>query len=208
MTEPGLGSSDSAFVDGSRLFWALPSPVHERSGSGSTHPTGYKLMRCLPHTASRPNPGNHVMLLTARANISRSKSLAPGSPRSRPLRAASGGGLRPALTAAAPGAAINHRNERTITSTSRSIPTTEEKACLDRSRLLTTMSPYKPGWSEAQSGETRRRLSSRISRSLSSGAHSATRWLHPGYRIDSEALRHVDQSDRTRPTPLTTRPAS
>src|SRR5882757_7367834 len=49
VTEPGLGSSDSAFVDGSRLFWALPSPVHERLGSGSPHPTGYKLMRCLPH---------------------------------------------------------------------------------------------------------------------------------------------------------------
>jgi hypothetical protein len=41
------------------------------------------------------------MLITTRANISRSKSLAPGSPPSRPLRAASGGGLRPALTAAA-----------------------------------------------------------------------------------------------------------
>src|ERR1700759_2095663 len=47
--ETGLGSSDSAFVDGSRLFWALPSPVHERSGFGPPHPTGYKLMRCLPH---------------------------------------------------------------------------------------------------------------------------------------------------------------
>jgi hypothetical protein len=32
------------------------------------------------------------MLITTRANISRSKSLAPGSPPSRPLRAASGGG--------------------------------------------------------------------------------------------------------------------
>jgi len=49
VTEPGLGSSDSAFVDGSRLFWALPSPVHERSGFGPPHPTGYKLMRCWPH---------------------------------------------------------------------------------------------------------------------------------------------------------------
>ena len=51
------------------------------------------------------------MLLTARANISRSKSLAPGSPRSRPLHAASGGGLRPALTVAASGAAAIHRDE-------------------------------------------------------------------------------------------------
>ena len=112
VTEPGLGSSDSAFVDGSRLFWALPSLVHERSGSGSTHPTGYKLMRCLPHTASRPNPGNHAMLVTSRANISRSKSLAPGSPWSRPLRAASGGGQRPALTAPAPDAPTQSRSGR------------------------------------------------------------------------------------------------
>jgi len=57
VTETGLGSSDSAFVDGSRLFWAFASPVHERSGFGPPHPTGYKLMRCLPHTASRPSPG-------------------------------------------------------------------------------------------------------------------------------------------------------
>ena len=54
------------------------------------------------------------------------------------------------------------RDERTITSTSRSMPTTEEKACLDRSRLLTTMSPYKPGWSEAQI-RGRHHVSSRIS---------------------------------------------
>ena len=69
VTEPGLGSSDSAFVDGSRLFWALPSPVHERSGSGSTRPTGYKLMRCLPHAASRPSPGSHVTPLTAHRHV-------------------------------------------------------------------------------------------------------------------------------------------
>ena len=66
VTVPGLGSSDSAFVDGSRLFWALPSPVHERSGYGSSRPTGYKLMRSLPHARTRPNPGNHVNPLTAR----------------------------------------------------------------------------------------------------------------------------------------------
>ena len=67
------------------------------------------------------------MLITTRANISRSKSLAPGSPPSRPLRAASGGGLRPALTAARPGATGNHRDETTISSAKRSIPTTKEK---------------------------------------------------------------------------------
>ena len=113
VTEPGLGPSDSAFVDGSRLSWALPSPVHERSGSGLPHPTGYKLMRCLPH--------NNV---TAKSRISRQaahrahrnvpiRKLAPASPPSRPLRAASGGGLRPALTVAASGAATIHRDEST-----------------------------------------------------------------------------------------------
>src|SRR5512134_3674875 len=117
VTEPGLGSSDSAFVDGTRLFWAFPSPVHERPGSGPPHPTGYKLMRCLPHAASRPSPVNHVMLLTARADIVRSESLAPASPPSRPLRAACGGGLRPALTAAAsrrsgPSIGRKHHHER------------------------------------------------------------------------------------------------
>src|SRR5215211_2087701 len=99
VTESGLGSSDSASVDGSRLFWALPSPVHERSGSGSPRPTGYKLMRSLPHAASRPSPGNHVIPLTARQRVP-TRKLAPRSPPSRPLRAAFGGGLGPALTAA------------------------------------------------------------------------------------------------------------
>ena len=35
--------------DGSRLFWALLSPVHEESGYGPSCPTGYKVMRCLPY---------------------------------------------------------------------------------------------------------------------------------------------------------------
>ena len=37
--------------DGSRLFWALPSPVHEELGYGRSRPTGYKVMRCLPHSS-------------------------------------------------------------------------------------------------------------------------------------------------------------
>src|SRR5580765_1734815 len=100
VTEPGLGSSDSAFVDGSRLFWALPSPVHERSGSGSPRPTGYKLMRSLPHAASRPSPGNHVTRSQRASQSVPTRNFAPVSPPSRPLRAAFGGGLQPALTAA------------------------------------------------------------------------------------------------------------
>jgi hypothetical protein len=35
--------------DGSRLCWALPSPVHEELGYGPSCPTGYKVMRWFPH---------------------------------------------------------------------------------------------------------------------------------------------------------------
>jgi len=78
----------------------LPSPVHERSGSGPQRPTGYKLMRSLPHAASRPSRGI-TSARSARANTSRPRTSRRAPPPSRPLRAASGGGLRPALTAAA-----------------------------------------------------------------------------------------------------------
>src|SRR5215475_12490001 len=39
------GSKRPALSEGSRLCWALPSPVHERSGYRASHPTGYKVMR-------------------------------------------------------------------------------------------------------------------------------------------------------------------
>jgi len=126
-------------------------------------------MRCLPHAASRP-----VQEVTSRrlqrTDTSRSKSLAPGSPPSRPLRAASGGGLRPALTAAATRRSGQSSGRKNLTSASRSMPTTKEKACPDRSRLLTTTSPYKPGWSEANPGPYW------LHRAPDCAA------LHPGYR--------------------------
>src|SRR5947199_4801819 len=96
-------------------------------------------------TTTRPSPGYRVTPFTMRTETFRSESLAPASPLSRPLRAASGGGLRPALTAAASGAAVNHRNENAIASASHSTPTTMSKACPDQSFPLTTTSPYKPG---------------------------------------------------------------
>src|SRR3977135_1315849 len=49
-----LGPHHPAFSDGSRLFAALPSPVHEELGYGRSRPTGYKVMRIFPlslHTA-------------------------------------------------------------------------------------------------------------------------------------------------------------
>ena len=57
VTEPAPGFTHPAFVDGSRLYWALPSPVHEGLGVRALRPTGYKVMRCSPHCSSRPSPG-------------------------------------------------------------------------------------------------------------------------------------------------------
>lgn len=41
-THPGYSTR---FVDGSRLYWALPSPVHEGFGYRASSRTGYKVMR-------------------------------------------------------------------------------------------------------------------------------------------------------------------
>jgi hypothetical protein len=45
------GTKIPVLSDGSRLFWALPSPVHEELGYGRSRPTGYKVMRWLPHSS-------------------------------------------------------------------------------------------------------------------------------------------------------------
>src|SRR6266702_2570522 len=60
VTVPTLGFTDTAFVDGSRLLWALPSPVHERLGYRATRArTGYKVMRCCCRILrTRPSPGS------------------------------------------------------------------------------------------------------------------------------------------------------
>jgi len=136
----------------------LPSPVHERSGSGPQRPTGYKLMRSLPHAASRPSRGI-TSARSARANTSRPRTSRRAPPPSRPLRAASGGGLRPALTAAA-------------------LARNRQPSAPAGKRLLTPQAPYKPGWSEAKSGAT---ASTREGLS----PHSAS--LHAGYRQEDLA---------------------
>jgi hypothetical protein len=116
VTEPGLGSSDSAFVDGSRLFWALPSPVHERSGSGSPHPTGYKLMRCLPHNdVTAQSRTSRQAASSAHPNVPIKKLravLAAVKAATRRLRRWPCG--QP-LTAATSDAAAIHRDERLTT---------------------------------------------------------------------------------------------
>src|SRR5262245_22149026 len=45
------GTKLPVLSDGSRLFWAFSSPVHEESGYGLSGPTEYKVMRCVPHSS-------------------------------------------------------------------------------------------------------------------------------------------------------------
>ncbi len=78
------GHKPPALTEGSRLDWALPSPVHERSGYRASRPTGYKVMRSFrivvhgPILASRPACHRD----TARCGRA---MMAPSSARSRPL---------------------------------------------------------------------------------------------------------------------------
>jgi len=60
------------------------------------------------------------------------------------------------------------------------MPTTEEKACPDQSRLLTTTSPYKPGWSAAKSG-IHAAPAPDCAEPVIGRRFAPTRWLHPGY---------------------------
>ena len=106
VTVPTLGSTHTRFVDWSRLFWALLSPVHERLGYRVLAPDRIQGDAVSSAFILHGPVQDHVSPLIARPrpSSSRPSSLAPSSPPSRPLRAASGGGLRPALTAAARGA--------------------------------------------------------------------------------------------------------
>jgi hypothetical protein len=108
VTEPAPGFTYPAFVDGSRLYWALPSPVHEGLGVRALRPTGYKVMRCSPHASSRPSPGSRRL-------AAHYATLRPDPPTFAPCSLPSRHGLsmselavtterRPALTAAAHGA--------------------------------------------------------------------------------------------------------
>ena len=45
------GTKLPVLSDGSRLFWASPSPVHEESGYGLSGPTEYKVMRYFPQSS-------------------------------------------------------------------------------------------------------------------------------------------------------------
>ena len=128
----------TVFVDGSRLFWALPShPVHEGLGYWVSHQkvvarTGYKVMRIfLRMRRLRPNPGLRPLVDRATAHPDLPASRRGPRPSRRGLsrttlvaRAAQ----RPALTAAAHGALPKWRSgRRSVSVEQRSIPPPKDR---------------------------------------------------------------------------------
>ena len=76
------GHQSPALTEGSRLCWALPSPVHERSGYRASRPTGYKVMRSFRIVIHGPVLASRLVCLRARCGRA---IIAPSSSRSRPL---------------------------------------------------------------------------------------------------------------------------
>src|SRR5215467_16109729 len=78
------GHKRPALTEGSRLCWALPSPVHERSGYRASRPTGYKVMRSLRIVTHGPVLASPLAGRYTRAHCG-PIIVAPSSSRSRPL---------------------------------------------------------------------------------------------------------------------------
>ena len=78
------GHKPPALTEGSRLCWALPSPVHERSGYRASRPTGYKVMRSFRIVIHGPVLASRLACHRHRARRRRA-IIAPSSSRSRPL---------------------------------------------------------------------------------------------------------------------------
>jgi hypothetical protein len=115
------GSNRPALTEGSRPYWALPSPVYERSGYRASRPTGYKVMRSSCIVIIGPALASCLALHRNRTRCRRF-TLAPSSLRSRPLTRR----LRRWPTA---------NLDRTLPRRQRPPPTSNA--------LLTTHSPYK-----------------------------------------------------------------
>ena len=132
MTEPAPGLTP-AFVDWYRLYWALPSPMHEGLRVRALCPTGYKVMRCSPHASSaqsRIKTSCRWLRDFLRPDAS---ALAPCSLPSRrglfrPELAASAE-RRPALTAAARGASEIPAGRDEETASGRTKKLAEGKHC-------------------------------------------------------------------------------
>ena len=105
---PGLAPASS---DGSRLCWALPSPVHEGLGFRALAPDRIQGDAVIPHAFLTAQSRFTCCSSPPTCSPTRT-SLAPCSTSSRPLRAAFGGGLRPALTTSARGAPPRCRSGR------------------------------------------------------------------------------------------------
>ena len=84
MTVLNRGHKRPALTEGSRLCWALPSPVHERSGYRASRPTGYKVMRSFRIVAHSPVLASRPACHRDPARCGRA-IIAPSSSRSRPL---------------------------------------------------------------------------------------------------------------------------
>src|ERR1700739_4542836 len=78
------GHQSPALTEGSRLCWALPSPVHEGSGYRASRPTGYKVMRSFRIVVHGPVLASRPACHPDRARCGRA-IIAPNSSRSRPL---------------------------------------------------------------------------------------------------------------------------
>jgi hypothetical protein len=107
VTVPILGFTNTAFVDGSRLFWALPSLVHEGLGHRAIEPDRIQGDAVLPHAGITAQSRDHVLPLSL-PPIVPTRNRAPGLPPSRrglaKVEPAALVQRRPALTAAARGA--------------------------------------------------------------------------------------------------------
>jgi len=104
------------FVDGSRLCWALPSPVHEGLGYRVFVPDRIQGDAVFPHALSTAQ--SRITFVVDRDQSSRPSSFAPGSPSSRrgldTTQSTEPPQCRPALTTAARGASQNRgRDEET-----------------------------------------------------------------------------------------------
>jgi hypothetical protein len=78
------GSNLPALSEGSRPCWALPPPVHERSGYRAARPTGYKVMRSCRIVIHGPGLASRHTCYRHRVRC-RDAIVAPSSSRSRPL---------------------------------------------------------------------------------------------------------------------------
>ena len=78
------GHKPPALTEGSRHCWALPSPVHERSGYRASRQTGYKVMRSFRIVVHGPILASRLACHRDPARCGRA-IMAPSSSRSRPL---------------------------------------------------------------------------------------------------------------------------